>query len=482
MRAHFDTVRAVVHSLLVLGAAGATPACAMAQSTPAHADPPPVTRAVVLDHRTRALTYNGDKVSDRDVVRTRRATPIRITNSNSAFYSCAVEATATPMPEVAALQTFGALVGGTLPALLMATAAVEKEGLIATTWISDLDILRNLLIGSNGLAWIRRQVLEAIDEMGALETAGNGGVSARARTLRLALINANACDEQAGCVRLNLLTALRGAFDRLELSLIAAENDVRRSSAGGARDAAETELKLLREVMETRDRIMALAQHTSRLAALVANASDTITCETVHVPATEGRKVDLAVKARPEPELAAVALRKPYAASLTMYRDWLARPAASISFLYTGNRTFDTYGVRTVGDTMTVGRVGSTNPRAHLGVTLGLAWRGLDGRDNRDDRFPLTFWLPEVTVDPTGDGRAIGAGVAITALRIVKVGTGLLWTRRTVLDGQSPGDVLAAETDLRTKVVYENGRNTLWRGIYLSVSITGFAPFVAKAP
>jgi hypothetical protein len=411
-------------------------------------------------------------VKPRDVIRVKPSTVVRVTRSNSAFYTCAVEATATVAPEVTALQTFGSLAGA---AVVPVIDVMSLTGKSATR--SELDDLNRLLLGKNGLRDVQSRVLDAIDAMVLLELQPrDSGLVSIATPLKGTLYADTLCD--TSCVRLTLIPKLRKAFDAVEARLFALESGGAPSDSS-ARPTIAEQIKALKEASAARDRIMALALHTGRLMALVANATDDFTCDTVTMPRTEGRKLDLAVKPRTEPELAVAARRPPYSTTVTLNRDWLIRPAASIALMYARDRTFDTFGTRTVGTAITAGRTGTATSRANLGVTLGLTWRGLDGRDGR---LPVTIWLPEVSANPAGDARAVGVGTAVSMFRFLKVGAGMMWTRRTVLDGQSLGEPLLAATDLRTKVIYDNGRDTAWKGMYVSLSLTGFAPFVPKAP
>ena len=88
------------------------------------------------------------------------------------------------------------------------------------------------------------------------------------------------------------------------------------------------------------------------------------------------------------------------------------------------------------------------------------------------------LWLPELTINPTGDVRSVGLGIGFNVNRLLKVGVGRLWTRHTTLDGQSVGDRLDTAGDLRTKTVYTFSPS--WQGLYFGLSVAGWPPFTSK--
>jgi hypothetical protein len=105
-----------------------------------------------------------------------------------------------------------------------------------------------------------------------------------------------------------------------------------------------------------------------------------------------------------------------------------------------------------------------------LGLTLGLTWRGLDWRE----KDGAAVWIPELTVNPSSEVRAVGAGAAFSWWKILKVGVGYLWTKHKVLDGLSEGALLERAEDLRVRDSYQDGK---W---YISISLIGWPPFLPE--
>jgi hypothetical protein len=73
-------------------------------------------------------------------------------------------------------------------------------------------------------------------------------------------------------------------------------------------------------------------------------------------------------------------------------------------------------------------------------------------------------------VNPPGNLRAFGVGVG-ASWSFVKLGTGVLWSRHTVLDGQRPGDILPDKESLRTTDTYRSPM------LYFNLSVVGVLPF-----
>jgi hypothetical protein len=65
----------------------------------------------------------------------------------------------------------------------------------------------------------------------------------------------------------------------------------------------------------------------------------------------------------------------------------------------------------------------------------------------------LALSVPELIVNPFDSFRGIGVGVG-ASYAFLKLSTGALWIRNTVLDGHSAGDVLADPALLKTMPAY----------------------------
>ena len=129
---------------------------------------------------------------------------------------------------------------------------------------------------------------------------------------------------------------------------------------------------------------------------------------------------------------------------MTVLPDWLARPALGLAMLHSEESEFPKLATRAAGERFEV--IGSDwqDSRFTYGLTLGLTWRFLDWRATDG----AALWIPEFTINPTSDIRAVGVGIAFSWWKIVKVGTGLLWTKHKAFDRRA-GDFLDHAEDLR---------------------------------
>jgi len=140
-----------------------------------------------------------------------------------------------------------------------------------------------------------------------------------------------------------------------------------------------------------------------------------------------------------------------------------------LSFLFVPDAHFAKFGTKKVNDTtFSIQSIGTTDDRFTYGLTLGLAPRPLDFRDTK---VPFALWLPELTVNPGTDVKAVAIGIG-ASIGFVKFGWGAAYTKHTVLDGLDPSATLKSADDLATRDTYGKPRQ------YFSVSLIGVAPFV----
>jgi hypothetical protein len=101
---------------------------------------------------------------------------------------------------------------------------------------------------------------------------------------------------------------------------------------------------------------------------------------------------------------------------------------------------------------------------------------GEDWTSGRKKNKNWAIWLPEITINPSDDVRAVGVGAGISFWKVFKIGGGILWTRHKVLVGQSAGQPLSEEADLRLRDSY--GKPEKW---YVGISVIGWPPFLPDA-
>lgn len=413
-----------------------------------------VRRAYVQDHGNRDPVRTGGQIRVPSPYRVR----IVAENTNSALYACSLTATPAPVPELDSLRAFLTALGPYVPAVLMDRLGVQGLGKADTLKVA-LQRLDSLITGPQGLQWILRQTLQALD---TLRFEGGKSIGDRAQATLGTL--GQACN-RTGCRP--LISRILAADSAVAKGVAELQGQVVTGEAAKLKDSL---LTVGRGVLGDQDKVMATAYAVETLVHAVVNASDSVVCDTVEFPGNEGRDLTITVAPRQTAELARLADRKTYELKVTVLPQWSWRPAVGLALLYAVDATYPTYGTTTTPN-VSVLQTGTKDYRAMYGLTLGLTYRGIDGRDSKSG---LTWWLPEVTIVPTEDLRAFGIGTAISC-GIVKLGVGALWVKHDVLDGVSVGDVLSDAAKFRTKPVFGEA------GLYISLSVIGWQPFVRSA-
>jgi len=189
----------------------------------------------------------------------------------------------------------------------------------------------------------------------------------------------------------------------------------------------------------------------------------------------KGRKVTLKITPRPVASLAAAGHLPSVATDFTLQPIWPVQPAVGLSLLYAEGATFSEFGTakRTVTvDGAEVERFEIVEKeiedhRFEYGLTLSLTREQRCWNDGRN-----CPWL-DLTVNPSDNVRALGAGLSVNFGRL-RVGAGAVWTKHDTLEGGlALGDLLAAEGDLKTGESYDNP------DFYVAFSVTGWQPFVS---
>jgi hypothetical protein len=172
----------------------------------------------------------------------------------------------------------------------------------------------------------------------------------------------------------------------------------------------------------------------------------------------------LKVSPRETAEIKRIVTVEPLEFKVTALPDWRVRPAVGLTFLVAPNAEYETFGSAKDGDVTKVVRKGTVDHRFTYGLTLGLSYQ-------RGEQPRVRLWLPELTVNPLDDVKAMGVGAA-GSYGVLKLGVGILWMRHTVLDGQNVDDVIPSADALSTRDAYGKGR------FYAGLSLIGLPPFV----
>lgn len=187
------------------------------------------------------------------------------------------------------------------------------------------------------------------------------------------------------------------------------------------------------------------------------------------VSLSEGVKVSVASKAAKASDLARLADLNDVAFSFKARPDWFIRPALGLSLISARGATFPDYTTKADGGAFRIVESGSQDRRVGYAAVLGATWRGLDRRQTSG----FAIWVPELFITPTGD-RAVGIGAGVS-LRAFRLSAGATWARHKVLaKGLTTNQLISTKEELTFDQSYRHPK------FYVSLSIIGWAPFVAK--
>lgn len=441
------------------------------------ADACPDGAVILVDHLDGSVIYCGKKVDDGDQVRARVSKPIvvRVTNTNTALYAFDVSAEKVEAQEIEGLKSFLGALGPYLVELGHMRELTQPSERPAKTEPDRDEALRalqeSLLIIDQQILSLRRvevETLRALESMARSQAPEPVATAARAlcKSLMADLEEGMRCDDDRLQARIRPVKALLEALQQTAENLRKLEKAAKGVPNPDVDELLAAGAKALHDAAD----ILAEAYRIEGLARRAMLASDTWSSRPFSVSTSFGRRLSIAVSPRKTEELARLAFHEPITFTMTVQPDWLVRPAVGLAFLAAKDSTYPIYSTRESGDQFEIVQSDLQDSRFTYGLSMGLTWRGLDHRDDRG----FAVMLPEITVNPSDDVKAVGIGAGVTFWRIVKLGGGLLWTKHKALDGQAPGDMLAAEGDLRLKDAYGKPK---W---YLSLSLVGWPPFLQK--
>lgn len=433
-------------------------------------------QAVEIRHEGRKavlVTRNGGAVLREDTLqnggevrlRSPRTAPIRVVGTNSALYTCSAVQTKAAVPEIEQTRGFLAAFGAYLPDMLKAVpygalprdVPDAKRGRINAAADNVRIHLARFASAAAELNQVRTHTLLTLEAMRTMQ-----GVETSAASLRKQVHNQLQCPAGT-CSEFRFVDDMLGSLQSL-VPATAALNAVIESNPGSATPQHRQIADAAAKVVENADKIVAAAYSTESLAATAMNAKSTIDCDTVRASTTEGRDVVITVAPRAMPETQRIANRAPLEFKAKVLPRLAVVPAVGLSLLYAPEASYPKFGTVPAGDSAEIIESGTQNSRANYGLTLGAKFRGFSERS-------MSLYLPELTINPSSDVRAIGLGGAVS-LGVLKLGAGRLWTKHTVLDEQQVGNKLRHAAFFRTRETYGSPRT------YFSFSIIGWPPFL----
>jgi hypothetical protein len=439
-----------------------------------------------------------DVVNDH-TFRLKRPGPVqlRVINTNTAFYTVTTDTAAVAVqekqdiwsfiaqakpyfPQIAAAISAGRSKGGssaisTLPAAVPAggTERMQRTLEVAHSLESDLVQADSLVSGPRGVNGVRASVLRALDRM------RKDVPEPPAREFREALgLAGEPCAETGPAPTLAIGTNLVAVTRRLKPradSLLEGLADPDFEQGSDSVRSLHSKLKSLHAHADTllrdSDNLVTAAYHVENVAAVVAKACSHWESHPSSVASSAGRAFTVKIMPRTDPEITRVAGAAQVVSTVTILPPKrFVDPSLGLSVLAAPRAQYPTYDTRTPATggnaSVEIYQPGIKDLRFSWGVTLGLAMRPLDWRENNG----FAVWLPELTVGQASNVVEFGIGSALS-WGSVKLGGGAIWIQHSELNGQQLGDKVPNKGFLQLHDTYGKGN------AYVSLSIFGTPPF-----
>jgi hypothetical protein len=409
---------------------------------------------------------------------------VAVVRSNNALYDCEVKQDRIGVAEADSMRPFLTAIAPYLleasiliPPSFVAALGTTKGELLPNDRVTALRTglvnLERHVRGPGGMQETQVRVLRELERM--RQQLGQDSINTS--EFRAALACERGSDGQ--CVRLPFVSGIVENLAMLQAAAAALADN------GDADENTAALTKAASDMLGSSDKLVAAAYAVEALALRAARAEASFPCAgAVRVDWNSGRRVRIRLTPSTAPELSRAAGAKPLDIEASFLPDWLIRPALGVSLLYVPDAVFATYGTQKVGTEVRVSEKGTQDQRFAYGLTLGLTWRGLDGRDakllERDGQpaalarigSGITFWIPEITINPLKDVRAVALGVSVS-YGMLKLGVGRAWIRHSELQkGQTVGSVITDADALAAGQSY--GRALP----YFSISLVGLPPFL----
>lgn len=430
---------------------------------------------------------------------------VRVSNTNTALYHFSDRAVTTA-PQIEPLRTFLGTLKPYLPEVALLTGGVRApsgrrgEQTVARSilpaelhtpvsigveraWTAgrraefDVATIDHAVYGARGLQQTHTLTLLALERMRTGESVAEAAASLR-DSLQLA---GDGCGNATRTRQLPVTLALAEALEdlsraRFDLQQTVLQNYEGLSGYGGFGGLTDSLIRIghaADSASADYEKLLNVAYSVETLALTTAYACPTWIGGTFRVNGNTEQTISLTIDSRTEPELARVADRGGATYSVTLAPRWTVRPSLGASFLIAPDGSFSKYGARiaATGGTTEVFESAIQDSRFGWGVTLGFTWRGLSLGSGQ--RPAVALWLPELTVNPTGDVKSFAVGGGVSN-RFLKLGAGLIWIRHSELVDLTLGQALPNKDFLRVRDTYRSPK------LYFSLSVFDWPPFLTK--
>lgn len=330
-----------------------------------------------------------------------------VTHTNTALYGFRIETSETEAPDVAALRAFMPALQAYVPGLVTGALSMEMipEREAADPIPTELKAIASAM---DTVRVVELVTLSALDAMGR-----DGPFAGDVRRLREAT---GKYLSAADTTRLRVRDGLLAHLGRLA-TLLAATTATDASARAG------------RTALAHANEMLAHVTGVESLVTAARVASDSWQGAVGVVSASKSKTVVLTVEPQASPILQGLPLAGRMRASLDVEPRWPIHPNVGLGLLVSPGSTFPTYDVSTNGGSATVSQTGSVDERVTYGLSLALTPDALYGR-----RHGFSYWLAELTLNPSENVSAVGLGSAVS-WRALKLSGGWLWTKHQAVSG-----------------------------------------------
>lgn len=404
---------------------------------------------------------------------------LRVVNTNTGLYQISTTTTATASPAIAPLATFLGKLGPYLPELGAAMAGAPKAMVskslggksftatelaaspppeLSRAWElarkaeQSLMAVESRLYGAGGLQETLTQTLAALEEM-RLGTAPDAAAARLRQAIAIPATGNCRPTAPSGVPSVQgVIGALRDlmrARQELDTGLGSMPLDIgelwtpARDSVAGVRSRVVNALGDL-------EPIVANAYRIEQLATLTANACAQQDVGDLPISRLSGRTVTVSIAPRDMPEIQRVANRAPQSVTITVVKKPFVRPSLGITLINIPSARFNVYGARSASPSgAEIYTSAIRDARFTWGASLGTTWKLLDFRESHN----VAIWIPEFSISAQSDTKAFGVGGGVS-IGPVKIGTGMMWVKRTELSGLRVGQILPNAQYLLTRESY----------------------------
>ena len=367
-------------------------------------------RLTITRHRnahslSAALDGNDLKWAEGDPVRVPAGSRIivYVEGTNTALYDFKLDAKEEELPQAAALKAFLPTLKGYVPGLLAGPSPAASVGSVPKDTVFNPQLER---------------IVRAVDSVRRVELMTISSLSGMARPKRFL------CERDLLCKSTDSYFVADTTAMLARNELIASLNLLAKLVDGHS--DAEPALKAARATLEQSNAIL---EHVAAVEALAISArkADSTWADSVGVVAgTKTKTVELSFEPKSQPLLSAIAREDATKYSVIVEPRWAIRPSLGLGLLVSPGSRFPTYEAGSSGGAPV--QSGTSDDRYTYGLSLAVTPDVFYHRDR------ITWWIGELTLNPSDNISAVGVGSALS-WGVLKFTGGWLWTKHQIISG-----------------------------------------------